>query len=179
MNQKGAADWLLGGRCDSQPLFSLWILSVHLNSGLSEHRVFVFPYLGPEAHRPRDWLVANLCEIGHVGHKEGVASKVSLIALLCRSLAVLQSPIVFMKHGDVSADTCIYSQSDGEVCKLETENVRLQNKSCVLPLQSLKCAAFTLKANTVCFCFAGVCEYLQTCLCVLCKLLIITASDCC
>lgn len=47
----------------------------------------------------------------------------------------------------------------------------------VLPLQSLKCAAFTLKANTVCFCFAGVCEYLQTSLCLLCKLLIITAGD--
>lgn len=41
-----------------------------------------------------------------------------------------------------------------KVCKLETENIRLQSKSCVLPLQSLKCAAFTLKANTVCFCFA-------------------------
>lgn len=126
MNQKGAADWFLGGRCDSQPLFSLWILSVHLNSGLSEHRVFVFPYLGPQAHRPRDWLVANLCEIGNVGHKEGVASKVSLIALLFTSSDEVAHS--FMKHGDVSADTCIYSPSDGGTL---TENVRLQSKSCL------------------------------------------------
>lgn len=170
MNQKGAADWLLGGRCDSQPLFSLWILSVHLNSGLSEHRVSLsFLTLGLRHTAQR--LVGSkfVWNRSCWSQRRCCIKSLSLIALLFTSSAA-----VAHSFHETWRRVCRHLYLLSERWRTLGFKVKV-----VLPLQSLKCAAFILKASTVCFCFAGVCEYLQTCLCVLCKLLIITASDCC